>query len=86
MRDPIMTQPYPYLGRIDAGGVRRTQRFDYFNGFGAVDFFGTQGAASFVGVAPNRRDDVRATRARYLHRVAADPAKSRPRQRRAGPR
>jgi hypothetical protein len=30
--------------------------------------------ASFVGVAANRRDNVRAAGARHLHRIAADPA------------
>jgi hypothetical protein len=43
--------------------VRRAQRVNYLDGFGVVDFFGTE-AASFVGVAANRRDDVRAAGAR----------------------
>jgi hypothetical protein len=53
--------------------VRRAQRVNYVDGFGVVDFFGTE-AASFVDVAANRGDDVRAAGAGHLHRVAADPA------------
>jgi hypothetical protein len=45
--------------RVNAVRVRRAQRVNYLDGFGVVDFFGTE-TASFVGVAANRRDDVRA--------------------------
>ena len=58
---------------LDAVRVRPVQRIDNVDGFGVVDFFSTK-AASFVGVASNRRDDVRAAVARHLHRIAADPA------------
>ena len=59
--------------RVNAVRVSRAQRVNHVDGFGVVDFFGAE-AASFVGVAANRRDDVRAAGARHLHRVAADPA------------
>ena len=41
--------------RVDTVRVRRAQRVNYVDGFGVVDFFGTE-AASFVGV---RREPLR---------------------------
>ena len=58
---------------VDTVRVRRAHRVDYLDGLGVVDFFGAE-AASFVGIAANGRDDVRAVGARHLHRVAADRA------------
>jgi hypothetical protein len=59
--------------RIDAVWVRRAQRIDHLDGSGVIDLFGTE-AASLVDVAANGRNDVCASGARHLHRVAADAA------------
>ena len=50
--------------------VSGAQRIDRVHGLAVVHLLGAQ-AASLPGVAADGRDDVRAARARHLHRVAA---------------
>src|ERR1700691_3881945 len=58
---------------VDPARVSRVDRVDDVDSRGVVDLLSAETAAP-IGVAADRRDDMRAAGARHLHRIAANPA------------